>query len=238
MDAIPTDASAAEERFDPAIAAWAAGKEFPEGELSEEASDEVGRAWLALRTARAAFRRHERAIGRSSASLRFALACAFAWAKTMQEKPEVLRATLERARIKATKPVRENVFLATIKLAHPQESADSHSRWAHALAWCAAQGCTALEVPEVLERTGIREAADAWQKQRAASKKKDQTAKPDPIELVRSTFSKVSLAETCPKPCEDGPFLIVAETIKGKVVAYAHLADEKLVAAAFRRAVR
>ena len=53
--------------------------------------------------------------------------------------------------------VRQNVFLAVLKLANPKAAPDTLTRWAGALAFAAANGCQPEGVPAFLRTTGIRE---------------------------------------------------------------------------------
>lgn len=229
--------------FDPAAAAWSHADEFAEGKFGEEAITSIREAKAALRPIARAFDRHGQAIGRSQESLRRALARSFAWALEMRDRPEVINALLADRRIKNTKPLRDNLFLAAVRLASPDEPLDSQTRWAGALAFGAASGFSPDTISGFLRDNGIREAADAWTELRRAGKRntdRPKSAKPHLLDQLRSTLSPVPLPADCPAPdFGEGPFLIIAEkTADGGLVAYAALADDRLVTMAAKAALK
>jgi hypothetical protein len=231
---VASDNDPGQPAIDPAAAAWNHGDEFAEGVLEEEAIAKIRDAKAALRPVAKAFRRYGQAIGRSQESLRQALARSFAWALEMRDRPEVINALLTEKRIKSSKPLRENVFLAAVRLANPGEPLDAQTRWAGALAYGAANGCNAGTIVDFLRGNGIREAADAWTECRRAGKRnadRPKPAKPRPLDLLRFSLIAVPLPADCPAPDGDeGPFLVVAERLPdGGLVAYAALADDRLV---------
>ncbi|MDX9861091.1 MAG: hypothetical protein RBS99_09235, partial [Rhodospirillales bacterium] len=79
---------------------------------------------------------------------------------------------------------------------------------------------------------GIRDAADGWTEIRRAGKPKKapSPAKPDPLDVLRSTLPPVPLPGNCPAPGSDvGLFLLIAErTEDGRLLAFAALKDERL----------
>lgn len=239
---VASDDDTEQPQFDPVTAAWSHGDEFAEGALDEEAIAKVRDAKAVLRLVARAFQRHGQAIGRSQESLRQALARSLAWALEMRDRPEVINAMLVERRIKNSKPLRENVFLAAVRLASPDDPLDAQTRWAGALAYGAASGCNAGTIVGFLRDNGIREAADAWTESRRAGTRnadRPKPAKPHPLDLLRSSLIAVPLPADCPAPgTEEGPFLVVAERMPdGGLVAYAALADNRLVTMAAKAAL-
>lgn len=217
---------------DPAAAAWDHKNEFAEGTLGNDAREKVRTATHALRPIMRAFERHELSIGRSQESLRKALARTYVWATALRGEPEVINALLAERRIRNSKPLRDNVFLAAVRLACPAEAVDTVTRWAGALAFGAASGCAPEEIAKFLRNRGIREAADGWTELRRSGKRqgdRPKAAKPHPFDLMRSTLRAFALPDD-PVLADvgNGPFLIIAERRQDGVVGYAALKDERL----------
>lgn len=228
--------------IDPAAASWNHRGGLAEGLLGDVDLDRIRGAKAGLRAAVRAFARHEGSIGRSQESLRKALARSYGWGLQMRDQPDVINALLAEKRIRNTKPVRDNLFLAAVKLASPGETADAQTRWAGALAFAAVHQRKSDDVAEFLRTTGIREAADGWTEIRRAGKPKKAPsgAKPDPLDVLRSTLRPISLPDNCPSPGSDvGPFLLIAERAEdGRLIGYAALRDERLTTAAAKLVLR
>lgn len=228
---------------DLAAAAWNHRSQFAEGRPGGEARARMTAANAALRPIASAFERHEESIGRSQKSLRKALARSYGWALEMRDQPEVINALLAEKRIRNAKPLRDNVFLAAVKLANPGATPDGLTRWAGALAFAAVHRRKADDVAEFLHTVGIREAADGWTEIRRAGKpgkKRPHAPKPTPLDELRSSVVPVLLPDNCPGPgSEAGPFLLIAErTEDGRLVAYAALKDERMVMTAAKSVLK
>jgi len=228
---------------DPVAAAqWAFRKAYPDGALDEDAAAHVRAARASLKPVAAAFKRHGASIMRSEDAMRRALAWSYGLAEALRDQPATVNALLEEKRIKATKPVRDNIFLATLKLVCPETAPDTANRWASALAYAAANGCAAEAVPQFLKKTGIREAADQWVEiRRAARPASIRAAKPepDPIADLRERSYGVLLPGDLPMPQDpEGPFLVIAERTAEGVVVHAVIIETKLLLMAARIARR
>ena len=236
------DNSTRESSINSGAANWDHREAYPEGGLSEEARAAIRAAKTALRPVSRAYGRHEHALDRSQASLCKALARTFAWGLEHKDSPEVINELLTKHRIKITKPVRDNVYLAAIKLANPDATADALTRWSGALAYCAAAGCPADRVETYLSENGIRESADKWSEIRRSGKgnaRKKREPKIDPLEELRKHSLGISLPTDIPL-AEDaaGPLLLVADKAEHGLIVHACVTDESLIKSAIRNAIR
>jgi hypothetical protein len=227
---------------DPVAAAqWAFRKAYPGGALDEDAAAHVRAAHASIKPVATAFRRHGSSIVRSEEAMRRALARSYQVAEALRDQPAVLNALLEERRIKATKPIRDNIFLATLRLVCPEVAPDTANRWASALAYAAANNCSFETVPEFLRNTGIREAADSWAELRRAAKSPSRktVAKADPMERLRENSSDIELPDDLLDPSTScGPFLVIGDRIHNRLVALATITDSRIVEAAIRHAAR
>jgi hypothetical protein len=222
-----------------AAASWAFRKAYPEGALDEGAAAHVRAARASLKPVAAAFKRHGASIMRSEDAMRRALAWSYGLAEALRDQPATVNALLEEKRIKATKPVRDNIFLATLKLVCPEAPPDTANRWASALAYAAANGCVADDLPAFLRKTGIREAADRWGEMRRAAKpvaEKPPRAESD-VEILRGNSLGISLPHDFATPSR-GLFLLIAESREGGAVGHALVTDKFLVARAVRHSAK
>jgi len=241
----PTCGAAFEERgaadHAAAAAGWAFREAYPEGVLSEEAVAHVRAAKASLKPVAAAFKRHGASTERAEESVRRALARSYACAEALRDQPRVVNILLEEKRIKRTKPVRDNRFLAIIKIANPETAPDTVSRWASALAYAAASGCVEEDLPGFLRKTGIREAADRWVEIRRAAKPPSTktVAKADPMENLRKNSPGIELPCDLLSPAASrGPFLVIADRIDNHLVALATITDTRIVETAIRHAAK
>jgi len=225
---------------DPDAAGWAHRESYPEGRLGAEAAARIRAAKASLRSVSRAFGRHACAIGRSEESLRRALGRSYALGQSFRDQPELINGLLEDKRIKITKPIRENVFLAVLRVANPGAAPDTVTRWAGALACAAANNCTTENIPAFVRATGIREAADRWAEIRRAARPrpgKPAAPKPDPVETLRQHSLGVRLTGDLPVPEGiEGPFILVVEPSADGVVALGTVIEPRLVSTAVRRA--
>lgn len=205
-------------------ASWDFREAFPEGVLNKEAVARIRAAKASLKPVAAAFKRHGASTIRAEEVMRRALARSYACAEALRDHPRVMNILLEEKRIKRTKPVRDNRFLAIIKIANPEAAPDTVSRWAGALACAVANNCTPELVPTFLQKMGIREAADRWAEIRRVSRpfsRKPTAPKQHPIDALRATSLGISLPAAFPLPSDNhGLLLLVVECTDEAMVAH------------------